>query len=159
MSFFLKPETALVIRCGREVAFRYSQLIEKKGKTYHISAVTDLSAQIASTFRFTDQTLDISKWKTYTNEKYGFEIKYPPNWTTTDIFSILGGKNQAVAFVKKESENKLKSDLIPDSDVGGIVIQGNAFFFMSANDEPLYVNREKNKNILKIEERNIGDNK
>ncbi|HUQ85727.1 MAG TPA: hypothetical protein VM077_05360 [Candidatus Limnocylindrales bacterium] len=33
--------------------------------------------QILSTFNFTDQTTDTAGWKTHTNEKYGYSIKYP----------------------------------------------------------------------------------
>ena len=41
--------------------------------------------QILSTFKFLDQNqVDTSNWKTYTNSKYGYLIKYPDNW-------VLGG--------------------------------------------------------------------
>ena len=43
----------------------------------------DLFKQILSTFKFTaDATiLDTSDWKTYTNEVYGFSLKYPSGYT------------------------------------------------------------------------------
>jgi len=42
----------------------------------------DLIIQILSTFKFTDSssTVDTSTWKTYTNSKYEFAIKYPADW-------------------------------------------------------------------------------
>src|SRR6266498_167738 len=36
---------------------------------------------ILSTFKFTN-SIDISAWKTYRNEQYGFEIKIPEEWTS-----------------------------------------------------------------------------
>ncbi len=38
--------------------------------------------QILSTFKFLDETSasDTTNWQTYTNQKYGFSLKYPPDW-------------------------------------------------------------------------------
>ena len=38
--------------------------------------------QILSAFKFTDQSqsIDTSNWKTYRNEVFGFEMRYPPNY-------------------------------------------------------------------------------
>lgn len=41
--------------------------------------------QILSTFKFIEPT-DTSDWKTYRNEEYGFEVKYPRDW---EIFEML----------------------------------------------------------------------
>lgn len=40
---------------------------------------------ILSTFKFTDQNqiMDTSNWKTYKDEKYGFELNYPQNYIAT----------------------------------------------------------------------------
>gem|GEM_PF-1705763 len=49
-----------------------------------------LEAQVLSTFVFTDVTAD---WKTYTNTKYGFSIKYPSTWVKVEVNSAsLDGK-------------------------------------------------------------------
>ena len=44
--------------------------------------------QILSTFKFTEASnVDTSDWKTYENSKFGFTVKYPPNWITTKLYS------------------------------------------------------------------------
>lgn len=37
--------------------------------------------QILSTFKFTNQTVDTSNWKTFINTKYGYQFKYPTNYS------------------------------------------------------------------------------
>src|SRR3954467_2376595 len=56
-----------------------------------------LPAREATSTREGVQAIDTSKWKTYRNEKYGFEIKYPETWvvrgssgTGPEITSIRG---------------------------------------------------------------------
>ncbi len=35
--------------------------------------------------------VDISDWKTYHNDEYGFEIKYPSEWGIPESFHLIGG--------------------------------------------------------------------
>jgi hypothetical protein len=57
---------------------------------FYASFNEDLLEKILSTFKFIDQEqnlsiadpgpIDITKWNSYTDENYGFEIKYPSHW-------------------------------------------------------------------------------
>lgn len=58
-------------------------ILNRNGKLYNIAffedSDKDIKYKILSTFKFLDQNqVDISSWKTYTNTKDGYSIKYPP---------------------------------------------------------------------------------
>jgi len=42
--------------------------------------IINIFNQMLSTFKFTEPSIDISSWKTYWNEEYNFEVKYPKHW-------------------------------------------------------------------------------
>jgi len=43
----------------------------------------------------TESYIDISNWKTYKDEKYDYEIKYPPNWKLKEGYSVVSeGKEE-----------------------------------------------------------------
>src|SRR5947209_2847559 len=48
-----------------------------KEKSYNMETNDDFQASSQAGF---NKTYDISNWKTYTNTKYGYSIKYPANW-------------------------------------------------------------------------------
>jgi hypothetical protein len=57
-------------------------LTDEKGNPDPLSPQTvKVFDQILSTFKFI-KPVDTSTWKTYTNKKYGYEVKYPPEWKT-----------------------------------------------------------------------------
>lgn len=66
--------------------------IFNSNKIYSLTFATDMLTAsefktILSTFRFLDETSITSteNWKTYTNGKYGYEIKYPETWTMDEV--------------------------------------------------------------------------
>ncbi|KKT41258.1 MAG: hypothetical protein UW30_C0010G0014 [Candidatus Giovannonibacteria bacterium GW2011_GWA2_44_13b] len=70
----------------------------------------------------TNSQIDTSTWKTYRNEKYGFEVKYPSNWQISERnmeglnpFVVLGNpleglKVFVIYIFFKPNPNKLSSE-------------------------------------------------
>lgn len=49
---------------------------------------------------------DTSSWKTYRNERYGFEVRYPANWYTDPVDNMLGIFGQADFDIKFWQQEK-----------------------------------------------------
>ncbi|MFH0853189.1 MAG: hypothetical protein V1853_02180 [bacterium] len=78
-----QPAIKLVLRETYETV-----LVINDGKLYMISTgenPTQIEEQMLASLKFTDETTD---WQTYTNETYGYSIKYPYNWTASEWIDI-----------------------------------------------------------------------
>ncbi|MCL5410096.1 MAG: hypothetical protein M1607_04530 [Patescibacteria group bacterium] len=101
--------------CKPALCQRY--IISSSGKVVVVTVFpngTDDARTILSTFKFLDQkqTVDTSNWKTYTNTKYGFSLKYPTNVTvmkensgsaTRGITSVSTGIDAATLTIVTKS--------------------------------------------------------
>jgi hypothetical protein len=76
----------------------------------------DIFNQILSTFKFSDQTssVDTSSWKTYTNTKYDFIIKYPQSLYTR-VICPAPEENNLYLTVKNGQDEIVANSCVRDS--------------------------------------------
>ena len=69
---------------GRVGRMMYDIFIIHESMMFNFVISTPDASKILSSFKFTDSQIDTSEWKTYRNDKYGFEFKYPPDFVIGD---------------------------------------------------------------------------
>ena len=71
----------------------------------------DEAKQIVKTFKAFNVKNEISDWKTYRNEKYEFEFKYPLDWQLTEDFSDSSIGGPISGFVPEQQFSPIKVQL------------------------------------------------
>jgi hypothetical protein len=69
--------------------------VSSQGQNFYITTknnpeTDNITKQILSTFKFTTPIDQTAGWKTYTNTQYGYEIKYPKDWSISTSSGGLG---------------------------------------------------------------------
>lgn len=91
---------------------------------------------------------DAKDWKTYTNEGYGFLLKYPPKYQAlTDSENLYGWKNGVVLFYDGgqsydlaiqvwNSSDEYKEEYKDTSNITEYEVNGKIFTLLNANNNP-----------------------
>ncbi|MEK7585611.1 MAG: hypothetical protein AAB455_03825 [Patescibacteria group bacterium] len=92
------------------------ELIGGKGLTIYSARSVNLLNQILPTFRFTTSIIDTFNWKTYRDEAYQIEIKYPPNYSPKE--NVTSNGRVSVSFYKEGLSFQVPIELVFQSESG-----------------------------------------
>jgi hypothetical protein len=90
------------------------------------------------------EPIDTSNWKTYRNEKYGFEVRYPEEWwLSLGVFledeDIEEKLNRGITFREIPEQDRLNINIIPYSKLPRTIEES----IKSCELEVVYENRER----------------
>lgn len=120
------------------------QKVEQLVKTDELENVRDL---IDGEYAFTP--IDTSDWKTYRNEKQGYEVQYPTSWTMKDY------QENGITLNSEENEELLKKIQLGKMYGEGYMSDINIVYYESVSEEPENILNELNaRTIDEFVERN-----
>src|SRR3989338_3150134 len=90
----LKQKPEIVIQQNENYVITYTESIDYP-RSFDLKTLK--IPEVISTFKFID-SIDTSTWKTYRNEEYGFEFKYPGGWEVTKGMGLE-------VFIRKENSD------------------------------------------------------
>ncbi|MCX6752265.1 MAG: hypothetical protein NTZ87_02075 [Candidatus Nomurabacteria bacterium] len=100
---------AIVIIAG---GFAYNYLSKPKPVCWpYCPGMTDQDREAIKKSALEAET---ANWKTYTNTKYGFEVKYPVDWRTEETKTRYGSTIFSLALVSPETDDFIKK--VPGTD-------------------------------------------
>ena len=106
---------------------------------------TILKPQILAAFKFIETTVDISNWQTYRNEqneRFGFELRYPPTWEVVNNYEIINPNSpvgsplqKVIPSVTERSSGTLLLEDAAGAPLKKILLDGWPAVQLDLNDE------------------------
>lgn len=92
-----------------------------------------IDKELSSLSTEVSKPIDTSNWKTYKNEKYGFEIKYPKSWVMAEVNSgFVDDDGAIVTFETPDTDELIEEKMISPGYRHNLVIS----YWDTIGDEP-----------------------
>lgn len=109
-----------------------------------------------------DHSDEMKDWQVYSNDKYGFEFKYPSEWKQIEIERRTS--NEQLMFIKSSDEESFKKNnsslAVQEGGAYSVIIQGKIFTVTIKKPEEIdaFLNMYKNMEGIYFSEIDIGNN-